>query len=187
MDEYFEQVFDLVSYVFVIESVISQGKPNEVLSSAENLLSLSNRSSQTSIATTHKSTTEIEEQVIQTETALQNEAEQRCTGMNKKSVSRYNGVTSFSVTALLDSLCQGDFDSPFRSCFTEIEILRLKRNENIYLGTVKFEIWKRYIIAVGICLSFSIVFSVFLMQGIYELINTISSLLYLINSFSKCF
>jgi hypothetical protein len=84
MDEYFEQVFDLFFYVFVIEFVISQGKPNEVLSSAENLLSLSNRSSQTSIATTHKSTTEIEEQVIQTETALQNEAEQRCTGTKKK-------------------------------------------------------------------------------------------------------
>jgi len=104
MDEYFEQVFNLVFYVFVIEFVISQGKPNEVLSSAENLLSLSNRSSQTSIATTHKSTTEIEEQVIQTETALQNEAEQRCTGTNKKAVPRYNGVTRFSVTALLCSL-----------------------------------------------------------------------------------
>jgi hypothetical protein len=88
MDEYFEQVFDLFFYVFVIEFVISQGKPNEVLSSAENLLSLSNRSSQTSIATTHKSTTEIEEQVIQTETALQNEAEQRCTGTKTKAVSR---------------------------------------------------------------------------------------------------
>ncbi|CAF3420107.1 unnamed protein product [Rotaria sp. Silwood1] len=91
--------------------VTLSGKPNEVLSSAENLLLSSNQSSQTSLATTHKSLVDIEEQVIQTETALQNEAEQRCT------------------------------------------------------GTVKFTIWKRYFIAVGICLSFSVVFSVFLMQA----------------------
>jgi hypothetical protein len=61
--------------------MILKGKPNEVVSSAENLLLSKNQSSQTSIATTtSKSTIEIEEQVIQTENALQNEAEQRCTG-----------------------------------------------------------------------------------------------------------
>ena len=59
---------------------VSLGKPEEVLPSAEQFLSPTNHSSQTSIATTHKSTTEIEEQVIQTENALQTEAEQRCTG-----------------------------------------------------------------------------------------------------------
>lgn len=57
-----------------------KGKPQEVLSSAENLLLSSQQSSQTSIATTHKSTIELEEQLIGTENALQNEAEQRCTG-----------------------------------------------------------------------------------------------------------
>ena len=33
------------------------------------------------------------------------------------------------------------------------------------LGTVKFTVWKRYFIAVGVCLSFAIILSVFLMQG----------------------
>jgi len=66
--------------ILLIKFVIFSGKPNEVLQSAENLLLSSNQSSQTSIATTQKSTIEIEEQVIQTENALQNEAEQRCTG-----------------------------------------------------------------------------------------------------------
>ncbi len=57
-----------------------KGKPNDVMLSAENLLLSSKQSSQTSIATTHRSTIDIEEQVIQTENALQNEEEQRCTG-----------------------------------------------------------------------------------------------------------
>ncbi|CAF4658113.1 unnamed protein product [Rotaria sp. Silwood1] len=107
------QFMEKADYIILIDNgrIIRTGKPNEVLSSAENLLLSSNQSSQTSLATTHKSLVDIEEQVIQTETALQNEAEQRCT------------------------------------------------------GTVKFTIWKRYFIAVGICLSFSVVFSVFLMQA----------------------
>lgn len=51
------------------------------MSSAENLLSTNNQSSPMSNnSTTTTTTTEIEEQVIQTESALQNEAEQRCTG-----------------------------------------------------------------------------------------------------------
>ena len=50
------------------------------MASAEHLLSSSQQSSQTSIATIHRSTTDIDEQVIQTENALQNEEEQRCTG-----------------------------------------------------------------------------------------------------------
>jgi hypothetical protein len=64
----------------LIEFVILSGKPNEVIASAKNLLSSVNHSTQSNIVTTPKSPIEIEEQVIQTETALQNEAEQRCTG-----------------------------------------------------------------------------------------------------------
>ncbi|CAF3572283.1 unnamed protein product [Rotaria sordida] len=107
------QFMEQADYIILIDNgrIIRTGKPNEVLSSAENLLLSSNQPSQTNITTTHKSTVDIEEQVIQTETVLQNEAEQRC------------------------------------------------------IGAVKFAIWKRYFIAVGICLSFSIVFSVFLMQA----------------------
>ncbi|CAF1242551.1 unnamed protein product [Adineta steineri] len=107
------QFIEQADYIILMENgrIVRSGKPNEILSSTEYLLSSINQSSQPGTATTHKSTVEIEEQVIQTETALQNEAEQRCT------------------------------------------------------GTVKFAIWKRYFIAVGIWLSFSIVFSVFLMQA----------------------
>ncbi|UJR20680.1 hypothetical protein I4U23_023801 [Adineta vaga] len=107
------QFMEQADYVILMDNgrIIQTGKPSDILSSAENLLLSSLHSSQTSIATTHKSTQDLEEQVIQAETALQNEAEQRCT------------------------------------------------------GTVKFEVWKRYFIAVGICLSFSVVFSVFLMQA----------------------
>ncbi|CAF0794203.1 unnamed protein product [Adineta ricciae] len=107
------QFMEQADYVILMDNgrIVQTGKPSEVLSSAENLLLSSIHSSQTSISTTQKSTVDIEEQVIQSETALQNEAEQRCT------------------------------------------------------GTVKFEVWKRYFIAVGICLSFSIVVSVFLMQA----------------------
>ncbi|CAF1369283.1 unnamed protein product [Adineta steineri] len=107
------QFIEQADYIILMENgrIVRSGKPNEILASTEYLLSSINQSSQPGIATTHKSTVEVEEQVIQTETALQNEAEQRCT------------------------------------------------------GTVKFAIWKRYFIAVGICLSFSIVFSVFLMQA----------------------
>ena len=114
---------------FIWNICFCKGKPSEVLSSAENLLLSSIHSSQTSISTAQKSTVDIEEQVIQSETALQNEAEQRCTG--KDCQERINTFTC----------------------------------SHIGLGTVKFEVWKRYFIAVGICLSFSIVVSVFLMQG----------------------
>ncbi len=48
-----------------------------MMSSAENLL-ISN--TQAGITTVHRSAVDIEEQVIQTENALQNEEEQRCTG-----------------------------------------------------------------------------------------------------------
>ncbi|CAF3836416.1 unnamed protein product, partial [Rotaria magnacalcarata] len=108
------QFMDQADYIILVDNgrIVRAGKPNEVLTSAEGLLLSSNHSSQTGVAmTTHKSMIDIEEQVIQTETALENEAEQRCT------------------------------------------------------GTVKFTIWKRYLIAVGIFLSFSIVLSVFLMQA----------------------
>lgn len=64
--------------------LIQKGKPDEVLSSAENLFFSSNQSLQTNITTAHKLNMEIEEQVIQTETALQNEEEQRCTGTDNR-------------------------------------------------------------------------------------------------------
>jgi hypothetical protein len=85
MEEFFEQVFYYFGFRFSLnEFVLLQGKPNDVLPSAERLLSSSNQSSQASVATTHKSSVEIEEQVIQTENALQTDAEQRCTGKTKK-------------------------------------------------------------------------------------------------------
>ncbi|CAF3670190.1 unnamed protein product [Rotaria socialis] len=108
------QFMDQADYIILVDNgrIVRTGKPNEVLTSAEGLLLSSNHSSQTSVGTTtHKSMIDIEEQVIQAETALENEAEQRCT------------------------------------------------------GTVKFTVWKRYFVAVGIFLSFSIVLSVFLMQA----------------------
>lgn len=58
----------------------NKGKPNEVLSAAESLLLSSNPLSPASMSTANKSTTDIEEPVILTESAVQNEAEQRCTG-----------------------------------------------------------------------------------------------------------
>jgi hypothetical protein len=64
--------------------IMLSGKPDEVAASAENFLLSSIQSPQASTATTQKAAVEIEEQIIQTETALQNEAEQRCTGKKKK-------------------------------------------------------------------------------------------------------
>ena len=81
MDRSFVQVwFTWEDCLLSRKSFDRLGKPSEVLASAEHLLSSSKQSSQASTATTHRSATDIEEQVIQTENALQNEEEQRCTG-----------------------------------------------------------------------------------------------------------
>jgi hypothetical protein len=70
--------------LFLMKFIMLSGKPDEVAASAENFLLSSIQSPQASTATTQKAAVEIEEQIIQTETALQNEAEQRCTGKKKK-------------------------------------------------------------------------------------------------------
>jgi lipopolysaccharide export system protein LptC len=70
--------------LFLMKFIMLSGKPDEVAASAENFLLSSIQSPQASTATTQKAAIEIEEQIIQTETALQNEAEQRCTGKKKK-------------------------------------------------------------------------------------------------------
>ena len=132
MEGFFEQVTRVWSSPrgsSVLLEFYSEGKPDEVLASAELLLSPTNQSSQTSVATTHKSSVENEEHLVETENALQTDVEERCTGESGECHSR--------------------------------STIRAKD----HLGTVKWSIWKRYFIAVGICLSFSIVLAVFLMQG----------------------
>ena len=81
MDRSFVQVIHWnIDHSFLMKICVYLGKPNEVLASAEHLLSPSGQTTETSIPTTHRAMVDIEEQVIQTESALQNEEEQRCTG-----------------------------------------------------------------------------------------------------------
>lgn len=72
-------------------SRFSLGKPDEVLDSDEFLRLMSNFSSQTTgVNSTSKSTNDVEEQqLIQTENALQTDAEERCTGSTMFFSQRY--------------------------------------------------------------------------------------------------
>ena len=77
----------LVSLVRQINERFSLGKPNEVLESTEFRRSMSNLSTETTaVATTQSSTTDLDEQIIQAENALQTEAEERCTGKYDRSL-----------------------------------------------------------------------------------------------------
>ena len=66
--------------------ILRAGKPDEVMQSAEFLSSMANLPTQPAVLTTQRSTTDLDENVIEAEHALQSEEEERCTGNADRSI-----------------------------------------------------------------------------------------------------